>query len=432
MPPKNNSKQNFSGNAKSEGRAQNDHFRSKREEHKVAETPAPSGPTMRAQITNTAKTSSGKSFLDVLRTGGVKRPAAVEKPRPPETVEPATQETEVLVAADPVVEPVVPAAEVAPDPIEEAPVVVEETVVQDKPQPAVAIPENNTNFSWANDDDYTFVNEFVSQSPIVTSQSKPMAYTVTYPDEVLEAQTTGMRIAFTAPPDNQDIASAVAELEKERNKLYNDRHMFEECCKQKDIEMNDKHARLIALERQLNDQSDSLQRERSRLLEQQQQQQLMQQSHQQGSLRGALPMSSQQQQPPPPPPPPQAPQQGANSYTYPSGMQENMQWGAPMRPDHWAPNPNVMVPPYDHNHYYGGAPYQQPRGKHFVERGGDIPHIGRGNQMRGGPHMGGFPGRPMAATDSRGLASDAGVNPIYNQRNQGGYMPPNNAPYSRW
>ncbi|EAN79606.1 hypothetical protein, conserved [Trypanosoma brucei brucei TREU927] len=432
MPPKNNPKQhaNVNGNHKLDSRPSNETGRPKREENKADDVVVPAGPTIKAQITNASKTSSGKTFLEALRTNVTKQTVRVEKPRTPEPPEVAVPEPEVPVAEEPTVEAVVAPVEIPPTPVEESPVVEKQPTPTPKPQqppkpqPTVTLPESNGNFSWANDDDYTFSSDITPQHPVVPPQAKPVTYIVTYPAEVVEAHSKGPRVVFEAPASHQRIDSAMAELEKGRANLYNERHLFEECRKQREIEMNEKHARLLAQERQLNDQSDGLQRERSRLVEQQQQLQQQQQQQQQqqmiqqqpAPLRQApssLPVTSQTQLPPPP----QPPQHVGNNYTYQTGTQDGMPWGGRGRNDHWTPNAGVMVPPYDHNHYYSGGHYLMQRNQNFGDRGVDVPpHMGRGNAMRGGPHMGGFSaGRPMGG-------ADGGVNQMFGQRNSGGYM----------
>ncbi|EAN99393.1 hypothetical protein C3747_44g112 [Trypanosoma cruzi] len=451
---KNNSKPNAKGS--------HDHPRSKRDEHAAEETAPPSGPIIKTQITNTTKASSGKSFLDALRVGASKRSnnntsAAVEKP----TVATAVAKTETVAA---VVEPktVTPepevtaveslAAEVNAASVEETaqqlaseqPVVEQNSATPTPPvqqkeqqqQQPVTLPESDAHFSWANDDDYSFVNQFTQPHREEQVQAGAPAYLVQYPQDVIDAQEKGTRVIFKAPGENQTMASAVAALQKESRELQDSRRVFEEYCKQREAELSEKRAQLSKFERQLQEQSENLQQERAKVLEQQQklqQQQQQQQQHHQQHHHHHIQQSPVRSAPAPPPAPTQHGPQPAPGYTYSPAMQDNMQWCPPPRPDNWGLGHGPVVPPYEHNRYYQNMNYQPPRGKSFGPRSGDVPpHMGRGNPMRSNPHMqSNFNNRPMGAGELRGPMPDGGVNPMFNQRSQVGYMQTNNF-HNQW
>ncbi|KAH9599858.1 hypothetical protein LSM04_009334 [Trypanosoma melophagium] len=457
MPPRTTTLNHQGGSSNANASGSNNKLapkggRPRREEPKAEEPASPSGPTIKAQITNAAKTSSGKSFLDALRSGAAKRqaaeaPAVVEEPvwqpapAAPEPEAPVVAVEEAIVetvAAE--VEAVVPVEEAVPQPQKlpgEQPPVVEQKQPTPMPTPPpqqqhpVTLPEADAHFSWANDDDYCFVKHFApAPQQVEPVQPEVPANLVQYPQDVVDAQQKGARTTFKAPADHQTMVSAFLELEKRRCELEDARHDFDEYCKQREIDINERQAQVLALERQLKDQSESLQQERNKLIEQRQQlqQQQQQQQQQQSSSRNAAAV------------PPVVSQHGTQptpGYTYSPAMQESMQWAPPPRHDHWSINHGMVAPPYEQNRFYPNMPYQQPRNKPFGTRGGDAPpHMGRGNPMRSNPHMSNnFNGRPMGnnnnSGDVRGPAPDGSLNPMFNQRSQVGYIPNNNF-QSQW
>lgn len=458
----NQQRNNGSGKNKTGARGPRDDLRSRRDDQKAeGSAPSLSGPIIKTQISNTAKTSSGKSFLDALRVGASQRPpagatvaveqsvaarttpaallaepgtSAASEPAVVETA--ATQEAEVTDVAD------------ATNRVVDEPSVVEHksvTQLQEEQRPVI-LPETDAHFSWANDDDYSFVNQFTKPVHEEAAASEAPTFLVRYPQAVLDAQKNPC-VVFKAPEDHQTLLSAFSALEKQRQELDNARREFDEYCKKREIDMNEKQAQLLALERQLKDQSESLQQERSKLLGQQQQQKQQQLQHQhhhhqhQHQHQHQHHQQHQQQQQSPLRPATTAPQTSTHhvpppgsNYTYaPPPMQENIQWGHPPRAENWTLNHGISAPPYEHNRYYSGN-YQPPRCKPFGGRGGgDAPaHMGRGSQMRAMAHMqSNFNSHPMVGGEVRAPAPDSGVNPMFGQRSQAGYMQSNNF-HNQW
>lgn len=238
-------KHNGSGKNKTGARAPRDDPRSRRDDQKAeGSAPPVSGPIIKTQISNAAKTSSGKSFLDALRIGASLRvptsaTAAIEQPEAAKTMAAAPPEgPETTVILEPDVESVAAEeeeianiADVTRHAVDEQPVVEQKsaTQIQEQQRPVI-LPEADAHFSWANDDDYSFVNHFTEQAQETAAVPEAPTYLVRYPQAILDAQKNPC-VVFKAPEDHQTLLSALSVLEKERQELDKDRREFEEYCK---------------------------------------------------------------------------------------------------------------------------------------------------------------------------------------------------------
>lgn len=229
----------------------------RKKEPKTEEAPAASAPMVRANITRADPAPVGMTFLQALHASHVKAAAPVtqEAAAPPESSTPMKTPTPQRTPA------AAPAAEREPAPVEAAPAVQHQ-------EPATS------QFNWA-DDEYTTYSAPQPQE-VPPQEAEPEAaaeaeepqadpepqFAVQYPEAVLNNRAN---VDFKAPASHQVVASAIEVLRQERQRLEEERRVFERTTESREEELRKKEADLSSREQQLRSEKEHLNAESQQL-----------------------------------------------------------------------------------------------------------------------------------------------------------------------